>query len=401
MEAKFIQIFAYLAMTYTLDGFLMSASRRLRLPDFIAHILTGVVLGGVVLIYSHLFGYKTVPDFVDNQFVAFLSYFGMILFLMQMGFSFDLKFFRVNRERIVPQVIIFLLLNVLVMGTVGYFGLTHQSFQATALLIIAFLSINIGALLTSNFPLNPTLKRPITNLIQTAVVVDLIAILFFTGMDLVRYWSDYDGTNLVNVAVYTFILILFLLPLLIPEKMTKLYNATERWIGEFTTVFKIGVFFVFLFACLKLGVSVLLVGIWGGMVFRNLAGENRFDVAEQTFALSSFLYVLPFVQIGQLLILLWKDYVFFWSSLAYILIGLILVSTIFGLIFLKKQRYAKLLAMGVFARGELTLLILWLGFRVNYIGKELFIVSVIAVILSSLIGKAMFLRPFEAQQQST
>ncbi len=396
MQAEFTQIFIYLALAYTIDGFFMSASRRMRLPDFMAHILTGVVLGGIALLYSKFFGDGT-PSFVVNKFVAFLSYFGLILFLMQLGFSFDPKFSRIDNDRRAPQVVVFILLNIIFLGLIGYFGLTGGGFKGTILLIIAFLSINIGALLTSNFPIDPELKRPVTNLIQTAVIIDLFAILVFSIMEQFRFWGEFNDGSVRNMIAYGFILLMFLLLVFIPERLTLLFGWTERLIGQFTTVFKIGLFFIFLFAGLKLGVSILLLGIWGGMVFRNFAGENRFDVAERTFALSSFLYILPFVQIGQMLILHWEEYVLFWQHLAYILMGLILVSMIFGLIFLKAQRYAKLLAMAVFARGELSLIILWLGNRVDYIDDKLFIVAVVAVLASGLIGKVLFLKPFKSQ----
>jgi len=396
MQPEFVQIFIYLALAYTVDGFLMSASRRLRLPDFLAHILTGVMLGGIALLYTKFFGDKP-PGFLNNEFVAYLSYFGLILFLMQLGFSFDPKFSRLDNDRRAPQVAVFILLNVFILGLIGYFGLTGGSIKGTIFIIIAFLSINIGAMLTSNFPINPVLKRPMTNLIQTAVIVDLFAILAFSFMEQLRFWGEFNGGSVRNLIFYGFILLLFLLPVVIPEWTTRLYRGTEKVIGQFTTVFKIGLFFVFLFAGFRLGFSILLMGIWGGMVFRNFAGENRFDVAERTFALSSFLYVLPFVQIGQMLIVDWQENVLFWQNLAYILMGLMLVSMIFGLIFLKAQRFAKLLAMGVFARGELSLIILWLGNRVEYIDDKLFIVAVVAVVASSLIGKLMFLRPLKVQ----
>ncbi len=393
MENVFIELFLYLACVYFINGLLINLFRYLKIADFIANVMTGVIFGGILIAWGQLVGPEGVERLVGNKFINFVSYVGLMLFMMQLGFNFEPRFFNFRSNSVMVQAIIFVALNSAFLGAVCYYLLGIQETLPMLTLVIAFLTINIGSILSSNFPIDPTLKRPFTNLIQLAVILDVIAILLFSG---IFFWLKVRGyepadiqQDLINVAI----LAIFLIPILSQNTFQKIFSFLERWSQNYTVLLKLGTFFLFLYAGFQMGLSVLVLGLWAGQIFKSLSGPARSDIRHKFFPVATFVYILPFVEIGMTLVLNWEYAGNFIYHFHVVLLTLVVITVVFSLLGIALKNFTFAIAMGAFPRGELTVLILWLAEQIELIPKSMFVLSVSVVLVTSLLGRLLFLRP--------
>ncbi|MCB0314980.1 MAG: hypothetical protein KDH84_17275, partial [Calditrichaeota bacterium] len=219
-----------------INGILINIFRRLKLADFIAHILTGIVFSLLLLGWGEFFGSAGTAPFnhngqldlffrqsqlnsaaaegdtlnpvlspdsaaipvagetnarvdalppeiaaADNPdahfllLIKFMITVGLLLFLMQLGLNFDPRFFRMKKEENTwRQVGIFAGLTALIVGLSSYFLVLERDLLLSGLTVIAFLSIHIGAVLSYNFPVSARMQRPFIFLIQLAILLDII-----------------------------------------------------------------------------------------------------------------------------------------------------------------------------------------------------------------------------------
>ncbi len=401
VNQELIQLFLFLAGVYFINGILISFVRYLKLADFIAHLLTGVAFGSILIGWSELFGSGVVQSFQDNSLISLLSYVGLLVFLTQLGYNFDIKLFQLADKISLLHAFALIVLIGLGIGSVSYFGLGSKEIWLTIFLIIAFMSINVGNALSGNFPVAPRLKKPFTNLIRIGVILDITAVLLFTVFILVFRYQDYSITNFRIEILYWAILLLFILPVIFPRATNKLFSLLEKVMKDFALLLKLGIFFLFFYISFQVGISYLLVGVWAGMLLRSLAGSTEFTVKQKFFPIATFFYIFPFVEIGQNLVYKWQYLFTFWPLLNYILIALAIISFTFGLTVVRKKDFPLLLAFGVFPRGELCLLILWLSQKFDLLSPSIFIPAVIAVIVSTILGRLLFIRPFEREEEFT
>lgn len=456
MNVIFSQIFLYLAGVYCLNSGLIYLARRLKISDFIAHILTGVLFAAAVSGWAALFGpqnaqpYQTgyritdhtldnlraegvsettlanlagiknrvyvgegvfldtltarvgeaealrhktqifrlavVSDKTFNTFILFLTQLGLLLFLVQIGFNFDPKFFQAGGDTALKQAFLLMALIVLVLGGTGYFLLFAQNAWLTLFWVIAFLSIHIGAVLSARFPITLSLKKPLKDLVQLAVILDIVTLMLFALVSLYLQFRGYNPSGLKGDLPRWVALAFFILPALLPRKTEQFFGFFQKLLGEYTILLKVGFFFLFLYFGFHSGLSVLILGIWAGLLFKSFAGAVHFEVQQKFFSNVSFLYIFPFVEIGRSLISPREYSLDFWYAFGVILAALASVSLVIALISLRKREYPLALSLGAFPRGELSVLILWL-FKESYlIPFSLFIASVVVVMVSSLLG---------------
>ena len=404
MEQQFIQIFFYLAATYLIDGVLISLFRRIKLADFIAHILTGVILGFSLTMLGSVFGDGSIELILKNEFIRFIAYVGLLLFVMHLGFNFDMKFFKMNSEKhVFLYTSILVLISMVLLGGLGYLGLFEKNIIPSFLFFIAFLGINIGSVLFRNFPVPPGLKKPFTLLLRIAITLDLLVIILFSCFQLYAHYANSGLTNFKIELLSWLILAIFALLSFLPAKIEQISRWMYHITGEFAMLLKLGIFFLFIYAGLKVGISILLLGIWAGLLFRSLAGSTQFEAQQKFFPIASYLYILPFVEVGRFLVMEWQSTATFWPHLSYILLTLVVISLLYSLIMVFQEQHALIFGLGVFPRGELTILVLWLlkelSFSQVVFPKSVIIISIIAVIITSLLGtllgKILFIHPAE------
>lgn len=473
MDSVFGQVFLYLAGIYLINGFLISLFRRLKLPDFTAHVLTGVVFAIVITGWGNLFGPNIVkgyenkfaitdqsiaylqtdslPDSLVNQLsglkgrvfagedafvdtllvkigpeqissykskilqythydteffkllLLFLTQIGLLLFLIQLGFNFDHKFFKLNDSGFFSRAMLILALDILLLGGVAYFLLFNKNFLISIFITIAFLSINLGAVLSVNFPITLSMKKPLKNLVQIAVALDILAIIFFTILTYYLRYKQHGISLLKSNLVYFLIITFFILPVIMPSKTEQFFQFLQKLGKTFIILFKSALFFLFLYLGYRAGISILFLGIWAGLLLRIFAASHQMEVNQRFLSIASFLYVIPFAEVGRSLAAAHAYSGNFGSRLLIILLSLAIISLLAALTGLRKKAFPLILSLGTFPRGEIALLILWLLKNTYLLPASVFAVSAIAVLITSLLGslltRIIFTRPFRFQRK--
>ncbi|RMH96298.1 MAG: hypothetical protein D6681_12450 [Calditrichaeota bacterium] len=419
MTGEVSHLLVFLAGILVINSFLIALARSLKIADFIAHLLTGVALGFIVLgieslewtsrIKSWLGMDAGLPSFPGSPAIRFLAFLGLFLLLMDIGFTFDFKFFRRHRLSEAPillQSLMLLGLNILGLGAVGYLMLKQiPEGQTTVLAIAAFIaalvSLNVGTVLTTNFPTVSALKKPFTNLVQVAVVLDVVALVEFALLHFVAGPVISPAEALAQSLVPLLIVGACLVLMLFPPITRRGFALLEKWIGEYTLPLKIALVLLFVYGAFQLFGDALallpLIGFGAGVLMRVLSGNRHLEVRRQFFPVASFFYMLPFVYVGYGLVRSWAPGEMFWPTLDFTLLALALISLVFGFFVLRRGEYPILLSFAVFPRGELAVLLLWLAQELGWFPAGFFSAAVAAVVVSSLIGRVLFIWPLEAQ----
>ncbi|GEM_PF-2956647 len=406
MDQTFIQIFLYLAGAFFVDGLLISLFRRLKLADFLAHITTGMILGFLLVHLEPVIGKESLNLFIKNKVVHYLAYLGLMLFMMQLGFNFDRSFLTIkNQKSLFLQAGFLILFSVLFLGSLGYFHLFEKNMARNYLFITAFLGVNIGAVLYRNFPVSGSLKKSFTKLLQIAILLDVLSIFLFSLFQLYAHYKSYNMSNILIEPLCGLILFVSILLSFMPDKIDRISRFLYTVTGEYALLLKLGIFFMFLYAGIKVGVSILLMGFWAGMLFRYLAGSTQFEAKQKFFPIASYLYILPFVEVGRFLSMEWQTPPIFWSTLSFLLLSLVGIALLFSIFQIINKENGLIFGLGVFPRGELTVLILWLiketsspaiGFPVTILLTGIVAVMVTSL-LGTLLGKLLFLHPAETK----
>lgn len=389
MNLLFVKLFLYLASVYTLSGIFISIGRRLKAPDFVANILAGLVIGLALTSLSMMFSPDFLNVFSDPQtaaYVHFLVYTGVLIFFVQIGFNIDLRFLKPDPMGLMTLAGVLAGILVLVLGFSGYFLIFDGGLKPTLALVISLMSINLGAVLASNFPMPANYKKPFTDLVHISIILDLLVIIIFSAVNFFWYYQDYSFQDFDADFIYWLILIVFIVMAAVPRKSLSFFKMFPEWMGEHLFFLKMGIFFLFLFAGFRVGISILLMGLWAGWLLRIFAGKSQEMVREKVFSSTSFLYILPFVEIGRSLMTTAGAAEIPWSSTVVILISLGAVSLLIAVALLNKKEYPLVALLGTFPRGDISLLILWMFWQAEILKFPFFVAAVVAVVLSSLIA---------------
>jgi Kef-type K+ transport system membrane component KefB len=335
--------------------------------------------------------------------LLFVAHIGLLLFLMQLGFNFDHRLFKLNDTSFLPRAMLILALDIVLLGGAAYYLLSKENLLFSIFLTIAFLSIHLGAVLSVNFPITLSMKKPLKNVVQIAVLLDIFAIILFTVLSYsLRYRQDGIAALESNL-VYFLIACFFILPIGFPSRMERVFQSLQRLGKAFIILFKAGLFFIFLYLGHRAGISILFLGIWAGLLLRVFAASHQMEVNQRFLSIASFLYVIPFAEVGRSLVVAHSYSGNFGSRLLILLLVLAVISILASLTGLRKKAFPLILSLGTFPRGEIALLILWLLKNTYLLSASDFVVSAIAVIITSFLGsllaRVIFTRPFRFQRR--
>jgi Kef-type K+ transport system membrane component KefB len=319
-----------------------------------------------------------------------LTQIGLLLLFMQLGFNFDRKLFSVSGSREVSLAFIIFILNVVVLGGASYLFFLKPNILFSFYLIIAFLSISIGAVLAAKFPASLSAKKQLRNLVQAAVILDLVAIALFTVVGLSLHYSEYGLLRLIKKdLLYWIILSIFAVIVILPLKTEQLFQFLQKFAGMSAVIFKTGLFFLFIYAGFRVGISELLLGFWAGVLLKTFSAAQHIEINQKLFPIASFLYIIPFAEVGRDLALThWYSSDFGYYFLV-LFSALSVISLIAGLTVIRKKEFPLILSLGTFPRGEITVLILWLFRNMLLISPPVFVVAVVVVIVSNLLGSLL------------
>lgn len=454
MALELANVILYLACVVAVDGLLLVLLRRLRLADFIAHIVTGVFigflfgpgLGGVKLqLEPHdalellseqviskgdsngtlgkklsQFQQLKFPDEAaltdslrnalsdsqwakispklprriqtavtgSEQLLQLLAAVGVILFMMQLGFGLDLRLFasRLRRDLLIPLVV-FVIANTLILSLYGYFIFGRDAF-ATAALVAAFLSINIGAVITPTPPSTPQLRRSLNGLLYLAATLDIAAVIMFAA---IRPFFEFQNALEIPFSwqeILAWVLLLaYVPPLLMPRRAATFFGSVQQRLGESSVPLAALLILLFVFAALQVGMALPLLGIWCGMLLRTIMPHFMGLAGNRLFGWGSIFMMLPFVDAGRKLTA--SDSLTYASGLE----GLVLLLALFAIsmtsssVLWQNRQQLRTYLIGTISRGELALLLFWcasLFMRIE--PREISLVAIV-VVGSSLFGR--------------
>lgn len=333
--------------------------------------------------------YSAVEPDIFKKLIFSLSNLGILLFLIQLGFNFDASLLKSGNKSVPFQAISFILLNTLVMGAGSYFFFFEQNPGVSILLAIAFLCINAGVVLSVNFPVTLSTKIPLKNLLQLAVILDIFAIGLFAGINLFFRYENSGLPELETLFISVTLLLIFIIIILSPGRIENIFNLLNKLSAGFAVFLKTGLVLLFLYAGYRVGISILLLGIWAGILIKIFAGASRMEVEQRLFPLASFFYIIPFVEIGRPLVLRHAYAHDFWFQLFVLLSALVVISLLMALFVVRRKGVPPIMFLGTFPRGEMAAIILWLLKSMGLISNSIFVVSMMVVIISCLSGSLL------------
>ena len=319
--------------------------------------------------------------------LEFLIFAGLIIYLMQIGVNFNPRFLQLHQDRIfLLHVSIVVIISVVVLFSGGYFLIFDLHIVPSFLWTIAFLSINIGSLISVVFPLKLPLKSPFSRLIQVSVLLDILAIAGYGWIVLAKnYQHDFEA-QLKADAGYWIVLMIFTAVMPMHRQIRGMIKYLQNWLGDFSILLRLGFILLFIYAGSRIHFPVLILGMGAGFLFRVLMQSEDLEFRRRFFSGASFLYIIPFVEIGRLF---FRPGIFLtetWLSAAWMLAIFIVLSLLAALVWFTQEGYPKIIAVGSFPRGEIAVLIWWLFYKADFITTNVFLSGVLAVILSTFAG---------------
>ncbi|NOX38536.1 MAG: hypothetical protein GXO78_13475 [Calditrichaeota bacterium] len=384
------QFFIYLAFAYIISALTLVVIRRLRLPDFLAYLMTGALFGAFLLLLSD---YPQILNRVfndNNVFLLFANHIGVLVFLILIGLNFDPQFFRwVDGENLVFSTVL-ASLTILSVGIISFFFVTGQDWWATLFLTTAFLSINIGAVAQSYLSETGLVKKQTTNLLQMALSLDLLAIIAIAAIDTIKQNLHRDFT--VLDLMYFLLFLLFSLPILMRQRFS-FYLARRSPPATNSILFlAMGIFFISLNLAYNTGLSLVFIGFWAGLFLKSMIPSVEKFQRQRLLQVGAFFFLIPFTDMGRAMVMAFQHTYLIWKNFNFLMAALILLAIAFGLYVRYRKQPLLFLVLGTFPRGELTLIIFWLAYRQRILPAEVFIPGIFVVMISVLVGHLVFRR---------
>jgi len=319
----------------------------------------------------------------------------LFLFFLLLGFNLDASVLRLSLAKNFKRMILLIVLNILILGF-GVFLFIKPNLISTLIFIIAFLGINVGPLLSGLFVENPSSKKHSKELLEFALILDITAFLLFVILDTYlqnRYFASslYKWGSLVVLVGITLLISLLHHSGQRQKRVKKIGGAVgSRWV--------VGGLFIFLALGLYSPVSGVLLAVWVGALLRTIMGNKTHLIRKQLFNASSLLIVLPFLQIGYESLLKGTTVLDYWLFFFIILILWIVVNFLYGIFLNRLENIPILMTLGIFPKGDLTVLLIWLGYRLDLFPATVLAASCTVVLFTAFLGHYLFVRPLKSEE---
>ncbi|MFQ5584384.1 MAG: cation:proton antiporter [Calditrichia bacterium] len=385
MSAVSTELFVYLGAIYILYPLLTTLLRKIYLQDFLAYILTGLILGFLFGGWKGTGLAATETGNIQNPVLYFLVYAGMIFFFLNLGFNLNFTIFKSIDAKSLQRTITYFLLIFLLMGVATFFLVFRRDFILTNLFISAFISINIGPVILSFFNKHKEMKKYLTSQLQIAVILDIIAICIFAVFHTISQNPGQNPlwTNMLFVFAFAFATFVLVYPPSAGRITSGLYNLSR----ESSLALQLGIIILLFYVGAQSGISILFLAIWLGILFKLFAVRGEAEIKKRFFSGVALLYPLPFADVGRIVYQQWNYSLWFWLYLNLIFVILLLGYFIFSIYLKKSDPESRLNSMVLFSRGELTVLILWLVYQTNLLSTQVFTAAIAAVFLTCIVAR--------------
>ncbi len=391
MNEAIAQFFFYLAAIYVLSAPILFWTRRMRLQDFTAYLISGMLFG---LALRWLQPYPSVLNrifFENNVFIFFANHLGLLVFLIILGLNFELSLFRWASTRVMRVTFAVALMNFSTIFLIGMFFFFHQQWFPTLFFATAFLTVGLGALVRNLLEADIHFRAELTEIVQAGSLLDVLTIATFATLHTV-FQNLHREYGLVDL-IFLILFMIFSIPIIFRRRISHWLNRIPVVASESVVLVALGIFLITLNLAYSSGLSVFFIGFWAGLFLKNMIPRFEQFPFQRIVNSSSFIYLLPFADAGRMVVMGYPG----WKPLGYVVFGMLLVVVIilgFYFIYLVKQeRYSWPIAVGMVPGGELSVLIIWLIWRSNIIGDAVGGGAILTILLTT-IGWELMTRNF-------
>jgi Kef-type K+ transport system membrane component KefB len=380
------EVILFLSLIYLFFPFWLKLFRKINFPDFITYIWSGFFLGGLIALLKNFTFLKFTFISETNSIYIFVLYLSLFLFLVQLGNNINFNTPKYLTSEITFQILVFLLLNLIIIGGGIYFFVLRSDVITAIIFFLAFISINIGPLMMQYVTFELELDKEISRYIQLATLLDIFIITTFSVIHtLVNF--NLSGGFFLTEAVLLIILLIVAFATFLNVFKSKLESLFQKQHLEYFIPFSLGLILVIFMIGIKTSISFFLLAIWYG-IFLNLIGatpgsqiKNRFNTVV------SILYPLPFIEIGRIVFMDYHHSLRFWLYLNYLLLALIGITFLFNMYLRIRGEKREFYFFSFFARGEISVIILWIVYKQSLISNHLFIAAVLAIVISTILSQ--------------
>ncbi len=383
MISQITQITGFLAVLLWIDFLLVYIIRRAKLPDFFAHIFTGIFFGLILSIVE-----EVVPFLIYYQFFHFDGIFeflilaGVFFFFLEFGYRTPVKSYKINllsdyREFIAYSIPILILFA----ATFFLIDTVAISLYHIMLIPIIFLAPDLGGILTGQRDDLSTVRKKYQDYIQFSLGQEIISlILFFIFSISINIKLSYLDT----IDLLIIFLGLFLFGWVMKSPGKKVQKEKKVQMPYFLLI--IGISVIPLFLILQLNLSFVFGGFVTGIMLQKLMRRLKNQNNSIPFSVLRFFLIFPLIGLG-LLIVREPDWMQILLQGLIILFILIIAGFLLGLIWLMQQRSFMLPSMLSLFRGEFTFLLLLWGYMHQLISVELIISAFCLTFLLHLLAR--------------
>ncbi|GAB4371170.1 MAG: hypothetical protein Kow0042_13750 [Calditrichia bacterium] len=383
MESDITQIIASFVLLLWIDFIFLTLVRALRLPDFLGHVVTGIVYSTVFFSPVDWFpSNHGNPSFNLPDIIYFLAQAGLFFFFLEFGFKLPLKTPDSEASANYRDLILYSLLILLFFSLSLSLISPGKVSPVTILYIpIAFLAADMSGLVMAGHSNLDRLRSRYLNFIRFSLNLEVVALIAFFLLLVTHFFSIQD------IELYEFVLFIVSLVwlwFLSGSKFEPFRTRTQDRKALFLIL--VGVIIWIPVFILEIQLSVIIAGFVSGVILQFLARWNRITPEAVPLKVFRFFMIFPILVCGFLFQNPLNWFVVC-LNLVVLLLALVLAALIMGMYWALKDEDFFIPSAALLFRGEFTLfLILW-GYFQQIVSTELVVSLVFLIGLMQIVGR--------------
>ncbi len=393
MKLMAINGLSYILLGFFFDYILLGITRRLKLPDFLAHLFTGFALGAVYSWFSLQIPFSAAYGMVPPPLLKFLFQVGIFCFFFLFAIHYDFRLLRILREEktwVSPLLFSGIILGLLF--PIGWFFFRF-SFRDPAfyLLPLTLLAADLASLITGGFFTHEQIRTRFGHRIFLSLALESAALAGMVAVALVFRvtYSLPPATELFYLGG-AFLLFLFLLS-------KRLAPFRSNWLTSFPLSFPILAIAIvlidfFLYVHLPLALGGLFLGLLVGEILRT----NQVKFWGTIFKPFRFLVIFPLWGIGTLCSNPLPDQWNYLGTGSILFFITFLISAFgVGLLWLKEKKEFLVPSLSLLNRAEFSLLLLMEGYLLHWISRDILLMVGLVSVLWILIARTGLIKKLD------
>jgi len=382
MKQLSFEIFFILGIIFLVSAILRFLFQKIKLADFIAYTGVGMFIGFMADRLSNYSEFAEILRLESNPLWQLLLFVGILFYFARLISNFDSSFLNLNLKNNLS--LVFIYVSIFALSLLAYVFLfnANLSWKTVVLMGFALLPINIGPIMGYGFPGVPKIKTELILLLQIAVWIDLLVILFFAvGHSILLVANSPWGlATIIDFSLFLFIIILFILFIQFGRSVL---NEGKMNPGTVFLIFNGLLFFLIAYGS-KIGFSPILIGIiigWGIKQFTRLDQSQFLKFQEYV---EKYFILLLFVEMGRLFVLNLDFDIQLLQDSGILLLFILVAVVLFSIVLILRTKLSSKHIIGLAARGELSLVIVWILLTNNLLQWRIWGIILISVLISAI-----------------